>query len=210
MARPRKSDGAAADDKLIEAFWDCLGQTRLPDISISAITKRANLNRGTFYYHFHDLDELLEQAIEREFDSHQLLLSIFDLIAGTPDPASAATLVQQRTQRAGLFIDRGGLDVLSLHIKRLVRQMWTAILCDEGQQLKPETLFVIEYTTSGIIGLIANDEMRKTAQSSPEALNSFLKSNSAFLLGQIERAQGVPHEIALTRIQATRRASRIR
>lgn len=112
-------------------------------------------------------------------------------------------------QRLSLLIDRGGLDVLSMQIKRLVRQTWTAILCAEGESLKPETLFIIEYTTSGTIGLIANEAMRASAQTSPDALNGFLARNSAFLLEQIGNAQGVPRNIILERIHATRRVSRL-
>lgn len=209
MARPRKSEYASANARLIDAFWACLEDHRLPDITISTITKNAQLNRGTFYYHFRDMDDLIARAIEVEFNSQALLPSIFDLITGAPDAAPAAELMQQRLRHLGLLIDRGCLDVLSTHIKRLVRQMWTAILCREGEDLKPETLFIIEYTTSGIIGLIANDTMRAAVQDSPDALNGFLKRNSTFLLEQIGHAQGIPRNIIVERIQATRRISRI-
>lgn len=207
MARPRKSEHASANAKLIDAFWACLEDHRLTDITISAITKSAELNRGTFYYHFRDIDDLTARAIEVEFQA--LLPGIFDLIAGAPGSITAIELVQQRMQRLSLLIDRGGLDVLSMQIKRLVRQTWTAILCAEGESLKPETLFIIEYTTSGIIGLIASETMRASAQTSPDALNGFLARNSAFLLEQIGNARGVPHNIILERIHATRRVSRL-
>lgn len=209
MARPRKSEHASANAKLIDAFWACLEDHRLTDITISAITKNAELNRGTFYYHFRDIDDLTARAIEVEFNSQALLPGIFDLIAGAPGSITAIELIQQRMQRLSLLIDRGGLDVLSMQIKRLVRQTWTAILCAEGESLKPETLFIIEYTTSGIIGLIANETMRAPAQTSPDALNGFLARNSAFLLEQIGNAQGVPRNIILERIHATRRVSRL-
>lgn len=198
-----------ANAKLIDAFWACLEDHRLADITISAITKSAELNRGTFYYHFRDIDDLTARAIEVEFNSQALLPGIFDLIAGAPGSITAIELVQQRMQRLSLLIDRGGLDVLSMQIKRLVRQTWTAILCAEGESLKPETLFIIEYTTSGTIGLIANEAMRASAQTSPDALNGFLARNSAFLLEQIGNAQGVPRNIILERIHATRRVSRL-
>ena len=206
MARPRKSEHASANAKLIDAFWACLEDHRLTDITISAITKSAELNRGTFYYHFRDIDDLTARAIEVEFNSQALLPGIFDLIAGAPGSITAIELIQQRMS---LLIDRGGLDVLSMQIKRLVRQTWTAILCAEGESLKPETLFIIEYTTSGTIGLIANEAMRASAQTSPDALNGFLARNSAFLLEQIGNAQGVPRNIILERIHATRRVSRL-
>lgn len=207
MGRPHKNECNAADTRLIDAFWICLEAMRLQDITISIITKNAKVNRGTFYYHFRDMDELVERAIEREFRSQELLPSIFDLITGTPGSAPAVALAQQRMQHTGLLIDRGGLDVLSSQIKQLVRQMWTAVLCDEGEQLKPETLFIIEYTTSGIIGLIANNDTRESVQKNPDALNCFLKRNSAFLLEQIGNAQGLPRDIVIERIRATHRIS---
>ena len=135
MARPRKSGHASANAKLIDAFWACLEDHRLADITISAITKSAELNRGTFYYHFRDIDDLTARAIEVEFNSQALLPGIFDLIAGAPGSITAIELIQQRMQRLSLLIDRGGLDVLSMQIKRLVRQTWTAILCAEGESL---------------------------------------------------------------------------
>lgn len=51
--------------------------------------------------------------------------------------------------------------------------------------------------------------MRASAQTSPDALNGFLARNSAFLLEQIGNAQGVPRNIILERIHATRRVSRL-
>lgn len=209
MARPRKCEHVFADEKLIDSFWACLADYRLSDITISTITRKAELNRGTFYYHFQDMDDLTARAIEREFDSQALLFSIFDLITGAPGCTPAAQLMQKRMQKLVLLVEHGGLDVLSTQVKRLVRQMWSAVLCNSGESLKPETLFIIEYTTSGIIGLIANDAMRASVQSSPDALNGFLKRNSAFLLEQIGNAQGVPRDIIIERVLATRRLSHL-
>ena len=209
MARPRKSERDAAGIRLANAFWTLLEHHRLANITVGMVAEQAELNRGTFYYHFRDIDDLTARAIEVEFNSQALLPGIFDLIAGAPGSITAIELIQQRMQRLSLLIDRGGLDVLSMQIKRLVRQTWTAILCAEGESLKPETLFIIEYTTSGIIGLIANETMRTSAQTSPDALNGFLARNSAFLLEQIGNAQGVPRNIILERIHATRRVSRL-
>lgn len=180
MARPRKSEHASANAKLIDAFWTCLEDHRLTDITISAITKSAELNRGTFYYHFRDIDDLTARAIEVEFNSQALLPGIFDLIAGAPGSITAIELIQQRMQRLSLLIDRGGLDVLSMQIKRLVRQTWTAILCAEGESLKPETLFVIEYTTSGIIGLIANETMARPRKPRPTRSTASLRATPRF------------------------------
>ena len=209
MARPRKRDCSSAADKLIDALWTCLESNRLSGITVSTVTKCAGLNRGTFYYHFRDMDDLTAHAIEREFNANALLPSIFDLITGVPSTTPAAQLVADRMRNLSLLVDGGGMDVLSTQVKQLVRQMWTAILCNDGESLKPETTLIIEYTTNGILGILANETMRATVQQSPDAFDDFIKHNSTFLLSQIGRAQDVPLNIIVERIQATRRVSRL-
>ena len=47
---------------LIDAFWALSKENGLGKTTISAITKKAGYNRGTFYVYFKDLDDLLQQA----------------------------------------------------------------------------------------------------------------------------------------------------
>ena len=44
---------------MIEAFWQLLENNQLHEISVGMIVAKAGCNRGTFYYHFADKDELL-------------------------------------------------------------------------------------------------------------------------------------------------------
>lgn len=50
---------------MINAFWELAETHGMEHVTISAIMKRAGLNRGTFYVYFTDLPDLIEQA-ERE------------------------------------------------------------------------------------------------------------------------------------------------
>lgn len=47
---------------LIDAFWDMALDKGMDKVTISAITKRAGLNRGTFYSYFSDMPDLVAQA----------------------------------------------------------------------------------------------------------------------------------------------------
>lgn len=52
---------AATRRKLMDAFWALYREKEINKITISAITKKAGYNRGTFYAYFTDIYDLLEQ-----------------------------------------------------------------------------------------------------------------------------------------------------
>ena len=47
---------------MINTFWELAEKQGLDNVTISAITKKSGLNRGTFYVYFQNMDDLLEQA----------------------------------------------------------------------------------------------------------------------------------------------------
>lgn len=55
---------------LIEAFRALLEEKAFSEISVYQISERADLNRGTFYAHFSDKYELLEQLIREQFRAY--------------------------------------------------------------------------------------------------------------------------------------------
>ena len=58
--QPEKT--AQTKQALINAFWDIAIKRGLYNTTISEITKQAELNRGTFYVYFSDLDDLRYHA----------------------------------------------------------------------------------------------------------------------------------------------------
>lgn len=53
-------------DAIIEAFWQLLEQKPYNKITVKDIVDSCQVNRNTFYYHFHDIPELLEKTIQRD------------------------------------------------------------------------------------------------------------------------------------------------
>jgi AcrR family transcriptional regulator len=78
----------------MESFIELSEEKEFKDITIKDITSKAMINRATFYYHFHDIYDLLERALsevllinldyntygERELNDEDLM-SIFKAIA---------------------------------------------------------------------------------------------------------------------------------
>ena len=195
MARPRKSERDAAGIRLANAFWTLLEHHRLANITVGMVAEQAELNRGTFYYHFKSMDDLVDRVIEDEIlGNESVMQNVFGLIAGSSTVDSLETLINQ-----------GGMDLFSVKIKRLVFATWKAILCDDGEELAPNTRLIIEYSTSGIIGIITYGARHETESTSPEFFLSFVKNNSEFLVSQIGIAQGIPRDAVLERVRATLR-----
>lgn len=47
---------------IIDAFWELALEQGLYNVTVSAVTKKARLNRGTFYVYFADMPELISQV----------------------------------------------------------------------------------------------------------------------------------------------------
>lgn len=55
-------------DAIIEAFWQLLEEKAYNKITVKDIVNRCQINRNTFYYHFHDIPELLEETVKSVTD----------------------------------------------------------------------------------------------------------------------------------------------
>lgn len=53
---------------IIAAFWQLLEEKPYNKITVKDIVDSCQINRNTFYYHFHDIPELLEQTIKKDAD----------------------------------------------------------------------------------------------------------------------------------------------
>lgn len=206
MARPRKSERDAAGIRLANAFWTLLEHHRLANITVGMVAEQAELNRGTFYYHFKSMDDLIDRAIEDEvLGNGSILQNMLSLVAGSSTANGCEAFIKQDIERIALLIKQGGMDSFSIKIKCLMFGTWKAILCDEGEELSPSTRMIIEYSTSGVIGIIAYGALHGSGEVPPEFFPSFAKSNSDFLVRQIGIAQGIPHEAVLERVRTTLR-----
>lgn len=65
---------------IIDAFWLLLEEKPYNKITVKDIVDRCQMNRNTFYYHFHDIPELLQTAIKNDADH---IIHDYDR-AGTP------------------------------------------------------------------------------------------------------------------------------
>lgn len=71
--------------RLAEALKTMMAETPLEEISVTLLSKKCGINRQTFYYHFHDVYDLLTlvflneklEKVEKEINPHNLFVSLY-------------------------------------------------------------------------------------------------------------------------------------
>ena len=157
MGRPRKQQGVPdAKQRIVDAFWELLETHTLREMTVGMLVRRAGCNRGTFYYHYTDIDALVFSAVEAEMlRDKTMAVDLFNIASGTGDPASSSLLQGTRFERLSLIIRQGGSESVGAVIKSIIIDMWQAVLCEDECELKTESRVVIEYASSGLLGVIA-------------------------------------------------------
>ena len=209
MGRPRKDSNAPeARKRLVDALWELLETRNVHEVTVGAVAERAGCNRGTFYYHFVDMDELVLTAIEGELlGEHPVPEEIFRLITGL-GPIDAESPL--KLDRLRLVMERGGASQVETMVKLVVGDLWRAVLCRDGSDFEPETRLIFEYAVSGILGVIAYaDACAELDERANPFESRFVQENAVFLLGQLSEAQGIPQNEILTRFATASRIMRV-
>ncbi|KAF1305700.1 TetR/AcrR family transcriptional regulator [Enterococcus saccharolyticus] len=145
-----------AHEDFIQAFWQLYAEKPLEKISVRALCELAGYNRTTFYAHFDNIYDLLDQALDR------LVLPIKQTIQKVED---LSILFQTETaiqfflsvfQTNGWYI---GLIIKSNHhhlIENKIKAILLPIVKANIPQGKQNTrlLYIIEYQLSGVLGLL--------------------------------------------------------
>lgn len=206
MARPRKDENTPdAREMLIQSFWGLLVNNQLNEISIGMIARTAGYNRGTFYYYFADKEALIKAAVENELsDAPQ---AVFKLITNA-DNVQLSDILGSHMVRLSLFMDHGGRSLIEKNVKDYLLSTWQAVLAPDGGELKMQARLILEYMSSGVLGLFSylGTLPQKDAVSFPM---SFLKEYSALAIRQICEAQGVNRDEIVARLHMLNQLNKI-
>jgi AcrR family transcriptional regulator len=153
--------------KIRETLYQLLEEKGFKGISVRNLTDKANINRGTFYIHYRDIDDLLEQCeneminqiTEMVKDSQKVELSkiVFHLEKNKPLPL-LLTFVNFLYANAAFFktiIGPQGNPAFQLRLKEIIRSNMLDHLTDlnEGEMLVPMN-YLISYVSSAHLGVI--------------------------------------------------------
>ena len=211
MARPRKDSRTPdARRRIIDAFWELLETNPLDKITVGMVANRAGCNRGTFYYHFSDMDALTLAAIRELLDDTMLTRVIFALSTDAGETISEVSSLieqdrdryEQRIERFDLIMTAGEMHTIDAMTKRVVVDLWRQVLCRDEEELDPDAQLIIESNVSGTLSFIVS----RCGSEDPLAevsgtMASYIHDCTRNAIHWISVAQDVPEEEMLRRLR---------
>lgn len=124
-----------------EAFIDLIEERPLSKITIKDIVEKCGINRNTFYYHYQDLPDLIEDIIKEEAES---IINKYPAVTSIVECFDALTEFASHRKRA------------IMHIYRSVnREIF------ERNLMSVSDYFVCNYVNSALVGMTISDEDKK-------------------------------------------------
>ena len=158
MPRPRYETGEkTARERLEEAFWACLAEKPFDKITVADVTKRASVNRNTFYYHYVDMNDLArtvarETALEPEMIT-SVLAHIFQ--GGGSEVLARIPNVEQRADCVYLLAGKNSNAELRQMLRDALMDAWSQAFNLDFKSLDLEGQLAIEFVLGGIMAIIA-------------------------------------------------------
>lgn len=149
--------------QLLQAFWTLIETAPEAPIKVLDLTRAAGCYRGTFYYHFADIDDFLNEAvcefintelapvmlnvlteaISRSHASEGLQVpkisqALADEAKSSPRPALTASDLDRRARRLGILLNSAVGAQLQPKIIELVLDRWREILAIDVKEGTPQ------------------------------------------------------------------------
>lgn len=189
MARPKATE-TPAPERMQEAFWRLLERKPYAQITISDITRESGLNRSAFYYHYTNIPELADDAIAAIYERPEVAAFIAHIIRRDSDIGTMREYAMRyvadassRTSlhRLSLIVGSHGSAGLTAQLKGYLRTIWLSIIGVDPERLDTGQLIVIEFVSSGIIGLIG----RAPTLFTPEGIDALACSALPDMVSQL-------------------------
>lgn len=143
---------------IIDSFWELATRQGIDKVSVSSVTKKANLNRGTFYVYFTDINDLIGQAEEEIIADlrERLEESICD--GGFESYAVASEkmidVFTRYNEKLFLLIGENGDPYFIARVREIAAKVFCGILNQSKDN--PYSDYVVAYATSVFTGLLTH------------------------------------------------------
>ncbi|MBP5313416.1 MAG: TetR/AcrR family transcriptional regulator [Eggerthellaceae bacterium] len=144
---------------LIEAFWSLYETKPLEQISVAEISSKAGYNRGTFYLHFKDLNELRDFSENLLFDkTKQCVGDCMHRLDKGDDPELCLQQMlsfyeQNKRQIVILFGEHGDPRFVE-RLKEEFKPLWKRYVFHKADGEEVNDL-ILEYTLSGAMFMVS-------------------------------------------------------
>jgi AcrR family transcriptional regulator len=153
-----------------EAFLDLLAEKGYDAITVQAITERARINRATFYLHYVDKQDLLNQSIEEVLQELVTLLKRLALHEHTIRVVYLFDHVARHAHFYQTMLADLHLPVFTARLSEIFYETWSQALVQfqpDERRLRVSKDVLISYLTGGLLSVLIwwlNSEMPYTSQ----------------------------------------------
>lgn len=184
MARPKKNNGEKpGKERIKDAFWELYQKKTLDNIGVKEIAALAGCNRTTFYYHYGNIEAILDE-IENEViltGGPQLLVNIRRTDGNFQKLMIYAKDNEEKIYKICHLLSSKGDPAFARKMKNAMLEEWRKALNLKEKNIPKETKIILEYFMGGSLSLLGS--LRDDPEYSIEeivALLSRLLSEDAF------------------------------
>lgn len=168
-----------------EAYFELLQQKPINKITVAEICERADIHRGTFYQHYHDIYELQEKIESELMEKLDSLLPMIESDRFDLAEAIVLAIFEEKDVCRSVLGENGNADVL----KRVIEKCRASSYVKYSNAGLDESDFNIVYifATSGCIGVIRNWVMRDYKESPEYVIDRIRSLTQSGIEGMIRK-----------------------
>jgi len=180
---------------LRQSLTTLLREKSVKEITVKELTALADINRGTFYRHYRDIFDMMEQLENELFDEFRSMLDAYtasDLRKGLgPILRDIFRFIGRNLDLSTALLDSGGntlfLDRLKAAVYDKVFKEWAVLYKFQNEKLLSQ---VLSFMVGGVIGLL-RDWMNEGCSQSAEEMASLSEQLILFGLKPMEHSRNL-------------------
>jgi len=188
MPRPKyQQDDKTAREKLIKAFWDSIEEMPYHKLTVLGISKKAGLNRNTFYYHYESIDDLAVKVVVETLmrDLPGILVSQLNLEEGdVVDSLLADKSLRERFDHVCLLAGKNSSPELQEMLKTAIADNWKSFLSIDMETFSYEGRLALEFCLGGVFSLLG---LKADPEANPPIRDMFSTDFGKSILSTITR-----------------------
>lgn len=159
MARPKKDNGERpGKERIKDAFWQLYQEKNLDNIGVKEIAALAGCNRTTFYYHYENIEAVLDE-IENDAiltGAPQFLIDIMRTDGNHQELITYAKDNEEKIYKICHLLSSKGDPAFARKMKEAMLEEWRKALALKGKSISKKTKIMLEYFMVGSLSLMGS------------------------------------------------------
>lgn len=136
--------------RLVESFWLLVKSNRAERITVKMIVEEAHCSRGSFYYHFEDMNSMISTVMENELvlsgiipkTIHAILMGEYEILKASQNDF--------HVKRVQLLASQSQPETISRATDAANMVVWAHLLCPDAEELNEEAAFLVRFFAAGM------------------------------------------------------------